>query len=118
MNQAFDSLFEFHESAVICDRYNFASHSAADGIPFFDILPRIRCKLLQAERNSTLALIKIKNLDFDFLAKMGNFGRMIYTSRGHVGDMQQAIHPAKIDEYAKIGNILISSLDLARLNLL
>ena len=40
-----------------------------------------------------------------------DFGRMVDAAPGHVGDMQQAVDAAEIDERAVVGDVLDDALD-------
>ena len=48
MDQALDTLFEFHEGTVVGDRDDFAANLGVDRIFFLDIFPRMRGQLLES----------------------------------------------------------------------
>ncbi len=71
-----------------------------------DVLPRIRAQLLEAERDTRTFAVELQDADFHFLADGDHFGRMLDALPGHVGDVQQAIDAAEIDEGAIVGEVL------------
>ena len=68
MDQAFDTVFQFHERAVIGDIGNLALEFALDGVFFLDIFPRVRFELFDAERYALGFRIDLDDLHFDGLA--------------------------------------------------
>ena len=103
MNQAFDALFQFHESAEIRD----AGHGALDALAHLvllgDQVPGVRLKLLEAERNAFLGGIHLEDPRLHLVAHLEHVGRLVDAAPGDVGHVQQGIHAADIDEGAVIG---------------
>src|SRR6185437_3620224 len=62
--------------------------------------------LLESERNALLVFIELENLDVNLIADIYQIARMRESSPGHVGDVQQTIEAAEIDESSVIGEIL------------
>ena len=85
----------------------------ADRVLGLDALPRIGLELLHAERDALGLGVEADDLDLDGLADGQRLGRMVDAPPGDVGDMQQAVDAAQIDEGAVIGDVL----DHARENL-
>ena len=54
----------------------------------------------------SFAAIELQNLDGDFVAGMQNLSGMGHAAVGDIGDVQQAIDAAEIDERAIFGEIL------------
>ena len=79
---------------------------AADRIFELDALPRIGLELLHAERDALRLGIEADDLHLDGLADMERLGRMVDAAPGDVGDVQQAVDAAQIDEGAVIGDVL------------
>ena len=71
-----------------------------------DVLPGIRAQLLEAQRNARTLAVELEDAHFDFLADLHDFGRMLDALPRHVGDVQQAIDAAEIDECAVVGEVL------------
>jgi hypothetical protein len=112
MDESLDALLQLHESSVIGDRDDLAPDLFSDRIPRFHAFPRIGSQLLQAERYPLPLLVEIEYLDFQLVPDRDDLGRMAYPSPGEVGEVQQAVDAAEIDESAEIGNVLDDTLTL------
>src|SRR5678815_2979307 len=110
VHEALDTRLELDECTVVRDRHNLARHARADRILLRDVLPRIALQLFEAERDSLSLPVDIENLDFELRTDLHHLRRMLNASVRHVGDVQQAIDTAKIDERAEIGDVLHDSL--------
>ena len=76
-----------------------------------DVLPGIGHELLQAERDLLVVLVEGKNLEFEFLTEGHHFARMTDALPGHIGDMQEAVEAAEVNEHAVFGDVLGLALD-------
>src|SRR5699024_1196711 len=76
-----------------------------------DIDPRIVPELLQAQRDARALAIELEHLDLDFLAHADHFARILDALPGHVGNVQQAIDAAEIDERTVVHQILDDALE-------
>ena len=103
--------FEFDEGAIVGDVGHAAMEACADRIFRLDALPGIFEQLLHAERDAVGLVIDLDDLDLDRLADRQDFARMIDAAPGDVGDMQQAVDAAEIDEGAVIGDVLDDAVD-------
>src|ERR1043166_256861 len=106
VHQAFDPRLQLDERAVVGDRHDLARDAGADRILLGDILPRIRMQLLQPEANALPGPIDIEDLDLELLADLHHLRRMGHASPRHVGDVQQAVHAAEVDERTEVGDVL------------
>ena len=70
------------------------------------IKPRIRRQLLEAQRYALLVLVELQNLDLNLVADIHQIARMRQASPRHVGNVQQTINAAQIDECAVVGEVL------------
>ncbi len=75
-----------------------------------DAFPRAGRALLQAQGDLLLLVVDVQDLHFDFLVDRHHFGRMIDPSPAHVGDVQQAVDAAEVDERAELGDVLDDAL--------
>src|SRR5215467_3191236 len=100
MNQAFDARVEFDEGTKLHQPRDRAAHSIADLVLTGNRVPRMRLKLLQADRDALLATFsgELKYLYFDLLSHRKNIGRLIHASPGDIADVQQGIDSAEINE--------------------
>ena len=111
MDQAFDALFELDEDAVIGDAHHAALDAGIDREFRLDIHPRVGADLLEAEGNAFFLLIELENHDLDLVANGEHLRGVIDAAPRHVGDVQQAVDPAEVDEHAVLGDVLDDSLD-------
>ena len=109
VNQAFDALFEFDERAVVGDADDASGDVRADGITMLSIEPRIGRELLESERNALLVFVVLENLDLNLIADVDQILGVSEASPGHVGDVEQAVEAAEIDERAVLGEVLDDS---------
>src|SRR5690606_13677096 len=63
------------------------------------------------ERDAVRFLVDLDDLDLDLLADGQHLGRVVDATPCDVGDMQQAVNAAEIDEGAVIGDVLDDTLD-------
>ena len=78
----------------------------ADGVALFGVQPRVRRKLLEAQRDSRLFLVELENLDLDVVAHVDQILGVRQAPPGHIGDVQQAIQTTEVDERAVLGQVL------------
>ena len=98
VDQAFDALLEFDERAVVGDADDASADVRADGIAMRRIQPGVRRELLESQRNPLLFLVELQDFHLDLVADIHQVAGMSQASPGHVGDVQQAINSAQVDE--------------------
>src|SRR5256886_3060869 len=106
VDQAFDARLELDERAVVGDRHDLALHPRAHGVLRRHVLPRVGLQLLETEADALSLPVDVEDFDFDLLADLHHLGGMRHAPVAHVGDVQQAVHAAQIDERAEIGDVL------------
>ena len=111
MDQTLDAGLEFDEGAVIGDVGDAALETGADRIFRLDALPRIVEQLLHAQRDAVGLVVDLDDLDLDLLADIEHLGRVIDAPPGDVGNVQQAVDAAEVDEGAVIGDVLDRAVD-------
>ncbi len=111
MDQALDARLQFDERAVVGDVGDAARELGADRILGLDALPRIGLELLHAEADAMGFLIDPDDLHLDRLADGQHLARMIDAPPGDVGDVQQAVDAAEVDERTVVGDVLDDALD-------
>ena len=60
----------------------------------------MRSQLFQAESNTFFVVIEIENYHVDFVVQFHHFVRMLDASPRKVGDVNQAVNAAQVNEYA------------------
>jgi len=105
VHQAFNAGFEFNESAVISDVGDAAGELATRRILGVHTIPRVGQQLLHAERNALGVRVDLHDLDFHRVAHIEHLARVVDALPAHVGDVQQAVDAAEINEGAVIGDV-------------
>jgi hypothetical protein len=111
VDQAFDARLDFDERTVVGDVRNRAGDLLANRVLGADAVPRIGLKLLHAERDTMGFLVDADDLNLDGLTDRQDLRRMVDAAPCHVGDMQQAVDAAEVDERTVVGDVLDHALD-------
>ena len=111
VDQAFDALLDLDERAVVGQVGDLAEQARARRVAARQADPRIFAELLHAERDAILFLVELEHLGGHFVADREHFRRMLDAAPGEVGDVQQAVDAAQVDERAVIGDVLDHALD-------
>ena len=111
VDQALDARLDLDERAVVGDVGDLAEQARARRIAPRQADPRVVAELLQAQRDAVLLLVELQDLGGDFVADRQHFRRMLDAAPGEVGDVQQAVDAAQVDERAVIGDVLDDALD-------
>ena len=106
VHQAFDARLDLDKGAVVGDRHDLALDPGADRVFGRDVLPGVRLELLHAEADALALPVDVEDLDLDFLADRDHLGRVGHPAVGHVGDVEQPVHAAQVDEGAEVGDVL------------
>ena len=97
---------QLDEGAVVGQRHDAAMDLGAERIALHDIGPRILRLLFVAEGDALRGGIELENHDFDLIADVEVFGRMVDAAPRDVGDVEQSVDSAEIDEDAVVGDVL------------
>ena len=111
VDQAFDARLQLHEGAVVGDVRDGALEAGADRILGLDRRPRIGLQLLHAEADALRLRVDADDLHLHRVADVEDLGRMVDAAPGHVGDVQQAVDAAEVDEGAVVGDVLDETVD-------
>ena len=106
VDQTLDARLELDERAVVGDVGDPAGELGADRIFELDALPGIGLELLHAERDALGLAVEADHLDLDLLADAQHLGRVVDPAPGDVGDVEQAVEAAEVDEGAVVGDVL------------
>src|SRR5206468_3424114 len=66
--------------------------------------------LFQPERDALALPVDVEDFDLELLADLDHLGGMPHADVAHVGDVQQAVDAAQIDERAEVGDVLNDAL--------
>jgi len=100
MGEPFNAGFQFNESTVFGHACYYAADHGTYWVPNVCTLPWIALQLLHTEPEALHFMVDLKNLDADSVADFENLVRMLEPLVAHIGNVQQAIEAAKIDEGA------------------
>ena len=100
MREPFNAGFKLDESTVFGHACYYAANLAANWVPAACSLPWIALQLLHSEPEALHLMVNLKNLDADHIADFDNLTRMLEPLVTQIGDVQQAIEAAKVDEGA------------------
>ena len=100
MGEPFNAGFQFDESTVFGHACYYAANLAAYGVATACTFPWIALQLLHTEPEALHLMVNLKNLDADHIADFDNLTRMLEPLVTQIGDVQQAIEAAKVDEGA------------------
>src|SRR6202042_577914 len=111
VDQAFDARLELHERTVVGDVGDAAGKARIERILGLDALPRIVEQLLHAERDTVGLVVDLDDLDLHRLTDGQHLGRMVDTTPRNIGDVQQTVDAAEVDERTVIGDVLDDAVD-------
>ena len=115
MHQAFHAFLDLREAAVVGEVGDLGAHLAAFRIALGDIDPGILAQLLHAQADPVLVPVELEHAHRDFIPHFNHFVGVADATPGHVGDVQQPIHAAQIDEGAVVGEVLDHALQIQAL---
>ena len=103
--------FELDERAIFGDVRDPALEHAADRILGRRAFPRIGLELLHAEADALRLAVDADDLHLHRVADVQHLARVVDALVADVGDVQQAVDPAEVDERAVIGDVLDHAVD-------
>ena len=106
VHQTLDALFELHEGAVGHDVDHRAAVLRLRRVASFDAIPRGGGLLLETQRDALAIEVDAQHLDLDLLIDLNHLRGVVDPSPGHVGDVQQTVDAAQVDEHAEVGDVL------------
>ena len=107
----FDARFELDERAVVGEAHDLPDRAAADRIAVHHVGPRIGDELLVAERDALGGRVVLEHDHVDLVVDLEQLGGMAHPAPRHVGDVQEAVDAAEVDERAVIGDVLDDALE-------
>src|SRR6266849_1394681 len=111
VNQALDPRLELDERAVIGQADDLAADARANRVPVRHVRPRIRDELLVAERHALGRRVVLEHDHVNLVVDLEELRWVPDAAPRHVGDVQQPVDPAEIDERAVVGDVLHDSPD-------
>src|SRR5262245_51108476 len=118
VDQAFDARLELDEGPITHDVDHFTGVPAADRILGLDFLPWAGRLVFEAQSDFFLFLVHREDVDLQVLVDLHDLVRVVDAAPAHVGDVQETVDAAQIDEGAELGDVLDHALaNLPRLDL-
>ncbi len=111
VHQAFHTLFDFGKAAVVGEVGNRGHDPGTFRITTGDGYPRIVAQLLHTQAHPILFPVELEDLHVHLVTDANHLGRMTDTAPGHIGDVQQTVHTAQIDERAVVCEVLDDAFD-------
>jgi len=71
-----------------------------------DVLPRVGAELLEAEAHARALAVELEDAYLDLIAHLDDFRGVLDALPRHVGDVQQSVDAAEVDERTVVGEVL------------
>src|SRR6476620_9907920 len=111
VNQSFDAGSEFNKGPVVRNVHDLPADANAREVLIWNESPRIRLELFVAEGHTLLFAIIFEDLDGDFITDLEKFRRVIHAAPRKVGNVQQSVDPAQVNEHTVVGDVLHRAAD-------
>src|SRR6266851_9230 len=111
VDQPLDAFLQLDEGAVVGDAHDLALEARPHWITLGRARPRVGHDLFHAEGHALARGIVLEHHHLDLVADLDRFRRMLQAAPRHVGDVQQSVEPAEIDESAVVGDVLHHALE-------
>ncbi len=106
MDQTFYARSDFDECTVVSHNDNFTFNFVANLQVCIQSIPWVRSQLFQAESDTFLFVVEVKDNHIDLLIQLNDFFRMRNTAPRQVCDMDQTVYATQVDEYTVRSDIL------------
>ena len=111
VHQTFDARLELDERPIFGDVGDGTRKLRTDRILDAGAFPRIAFELLHAQRDALRILVDTDDLHLDGFADADRFARVVDALVADVGDVQQAVDAAQVNERTIIGDVLDDAVD-------
>src|SRR4029077_10933317 len=100
VQQALDAVADLEEGAVLLDLCNLALHDGAGREALLDVIPGVLAQLAEAEGDPRCLRIQLDDLDLYVLSHLEHIANVGDAVPGELGDMDQTVGGAQVDERA------------------
>src|SRR5438445_10302398 len=100
VEQAFDTVADLEEGAVLLDLRDLPLDDGARRKPLLDVVPRVLPQLPEAEGDARCLRVELDDLDANVLTDLEDIAHIGHAVPGELGDMDEAIRRAQVDECA------------------
>src|SRR5262245_9674834 len=105
VHEPLDAGHDLDERAERDDLRHLALHDVVLVVGLDDLLPWIRLRLLEAERDPLAVAIDVEHLHLHVLTDLVHFGRVVDVAPRELGDVDQAVHAVEVDERAEVDDV-------------
>jgi hypothetical protein len=102
VDQALDALAEVNEGTKADELGDLALDDCADGVLLDEGAPRILGGLLETEGDALAVEVDVQDLNLDLLANLDDLGGVVDVVPRELGDVNQAVDAAEVDEGAEV----------------
>ena len=102
---------DFDECTVIGHHNDFAFYLVAYFQVGIESIPGMRLQLFQAQSDTFLLVVEVEDNDVEFLVERNHLFGVRNTAPREVGDVNQTVYAAQVDEYTIRGNVLDGTLE-------
>ena len=102
VHQALDAILDGDEDTELDNLSDLALDDLAGNVGASEALPRILLGRLEGQGDALTVEIDVEHLDGDLVADLDDLGRMVDVLPGQLGDVDQAVDTAQIDERAEV----------------
>ena len=102
VDQALDAVAEVDEGAERDELGDNALNDGVNRVLLDERAPRILGGLLETEGDALAVEIDVENLNLDLLADLDDLGGVVDMVPGELGDVNQAVDAAEVDEGAEV----------------
>ena len=111
MDKTFDTRFEFNKCTIFGDVGDVARKLGAHWILRSNAIPWIAFELLHAKADALGIGVDTHDLDLHGVADSDHFAWVVDALVAHVGDVEEAVDAAKVNEGTVVGDVLDHALD-------
>jgi len=109
VDQTFNARSDFDECTIVSHNDYFTFHVVAYLQVRIQCIPWVWSQLLQAKSDTFLFVVEVQDNYVQFLIQLNHFARIAYTAPRQVGDVNQTVYAAQVDEYTVRCDILDST---------
>src|SRR5690606_16046385 len=102
VHKALDAVRDAHEGAERDDLGDLARGDLADRVRTREDLPRVLLRGLQRQRDALAVQVDLEDLDGDLLADLDDLGRVLDVLPRQLGDVDETVHTAEVDERTEV----------------
>src|SRR5712664_1078081 len=106
VDEALDPGLHLDEGAVVGERDHLAGDARARRELLRRVCPGVLLDLLETQADALGGRIELEHDDPQLVADVEHLAGVPDASPGHVGDVQEAVDPAQVDESAVVGEVL------------